>query len=260
MIDREFLHRAFDRYISSFDASDERIALKIRHTAFVAENSDRIAGTLSLSEDDRDLAWAIAMLHDIGRFEQAAANSSFIDSVSSDHAVAGVKYLFEDGGIRLFIPDGILSAEDLDEIRLAIAWHNRHAVPAELSDRSRLFCNIIRDADKLDIFRVCVENTFEVAHEYPPETVADSQISPEVIDCFEKFETLDYSKRRFPADIFLGHIAMCFGLFFRESRKIAAEQGYILHMADFSFTDPRSQKQYERMQERLNEFLSQDLG
>ncbi|MDO5445691.1 MAG: HD domain-containing protein [Eubacteriales bacterium] len=256
MIDRSLLRDSFKKYINRFNAEDERISLKIRHTAFVANNSDHLSETLELTEDDKDLAWAIAMLHDLGRFEQVAANGSFIDSVSSDHADAGVDYLFGKGKISDFIPQGTLSDNDLNCIELAITYHNKHLLPPQLSDRQRLFCNIIRDADKLDIFRVCVENTFEVAHEYPPETVAESAVSKEVLECFERFETLDYSRRKYPADIFLGHIAMCFGLYFPQSRKLAAEQGYIMRMADFTFSNPDSQEEYVYMKERLEAFLN----
>lgn len=266
MIDRELLQRSFDAYINRFDAEDERISLKIRHTAFVAENSDSLSASLGLSPDDRDLAWAVAMLHDIGRFEQAAANGSFLDSVSSDHAAAGVEYLFEQGHISDFVRISDPSAEaqeaslaeaaeNLKIIRLAVAWHNKHELPSDLSEREQLFCRMIRDADKLDIFRVCVENTFAVAHEYPPETVAASAISPAVAECFERFETLDYKKRKTPADIFIGHLALSFGLFYPQSRRIAAEQGYLEKMADFTFEQPETQEQYEWMKARLFQFL-----
>lgn len=256
MIDRTLLRSSFKEYISRFNAQDERISLKIRHTDFVADNSDRLSEALGLPADDRDLAWAIAMLHDLGRFEQVAANGSFIDSVSSDHAAAGVDYLFGKGRIKDFIPQGTLSDDALSCVENAVSCHNKHLLPESLTDRQRLFCNIIRDADKLDIFRVCVENTFEVAHEYPPSVVAESAVSGVVLECFERFETLDYSRRKYPADIFLGHIAMCFGLYFPESRKLAAEQGYIDKMADFTFSNPESQKQYEYMKARLKVFLS----
>ena len=256
MIDRELLKKSFSGYVGKFDRSDERISLKIVHTSYVAGNSDDLSDAFGLSERDKDLAWAVAMLHDIGRFEQVAANGSFIDSVNSDHANAGVEFLFEKNGIRDFLPEETVSGEELECMRLAILWHNKHQLPDGLTERQQLFCNMIRDADKLDIFRVCVENSFEVAHEYSVEEVKRSEVSEEVLRCFERFETLDYSKRKFPADIFLGHIAMCFGLFYPQSRKLAAEQGYMERMADFSFSNEESQEKYEYMKKRLNFFLS----
>lgn len=255
-MDREFLQHAFDRYVSAFDAADERIALKIEHTYHVARNCDGIARRLDLNERQKDIAWAIGMLHDIGRFEQVARSHSFVDSVAGDHAEEGVKFLFTDGHITDFIPAGVMNAEELEAIRLAIHLHNKLALEAGLSAEQELFCNIIRDADKLDIFRVCTEKSFRAVHEYTEEEVRASGFSPAVTECFEKRITLDYSKRQTPADIFLGHIAMCFGLYYPDSRREAYEQGYVEKMMDFTFADAEKEAQWQQMQSVVRAFLA----
>ena len=254
MINRQVLIDSFEEYVKGFDAEDERISLKILHTYKVAENCEHLAAGLELREEDAALSWAIGMLHDIGRFEQVAASGSFIDSAASDHADAGAEFLFGEGRIADFAPDA--SDREKNLMRLAILWHNKHQLPETLTDEELLFCRIIRDADKLDIFRVCCLNSFEASHEYPPETVQQSGISEAVIDCFEKCSTLDYSLRREPADIYLGHIALCFGLYFPESRRLAIDQGYIEQMADFTFTNAASQMQFEKLKAQLMDWLS----
>ena len=110
-IDRAFLKKSFDAYVSAFDRTDERISLKIDHTFCVAENSDSISASLGLSSAEKDVAWAIAMLHDIGRFEQVAASHSFIDSPSNDHAEAGVQFLFAFRQLCRFVPAGSCTEE-----------------------------------------------------------------------------------------------------------------------------------------------------
>ena len=255
-MDRKFLQHAFESYVSSFDAADERIALKIEHTYHVARNCDGISARLGLGERQKDIAWAIGMLHDIGRFEQVARSHSFVDSVAGDHAEAGVKALFTDGRITDFIPFGVLTAEELEEIRLAIHLHNKLSLADGLSPEQELFCNIIRDADKLDIFRVCTERSFRAVHEYTEEEVRTSDFSPAVTECFDKRITLDYSKRRTPADLFLGHIAMCFGLYYPDSRREAYEQGYVEKMMDFTFADEANQAQWQQMQSVVRDFLA----
>ena len=255
-IERASIQQAFENYISQFDMTDERVSLKVDHTAHVAENSDKISSSLGLSQEQKDIAWTIAMLHDIGRFEQAVRMHTFVDTVCCDHAEEGVKYLFGQGAISSFLSDGSCSSETLECIRIAIQYHNKHLLPDNLSEQNLLFCNIIRDADKLDIFRIHLANSFEVVHEYPKSAVETSRISPAVIDCFKKQETLDYSKRQYPADIFLGHIAMCFGLVYPCSRKMASEQGYIETIMDFSFTGTEEQTLYEDMKASVQKFLS----
>lgn len=254
-IDRAFLKESFDAYVSRFDAQDERISLKIDHTYRVAENSDSISASLGLSSAEKDVAWAIAMLHDIGRFEQAAASHSFIDSPSNDHAEAGVQFLFGAGQLCRFVPAGSCTEAELRCIELAIHYHNKHLLPEGLTPAQQLFCSIIRDADKLDIFRICLVNSFRTVHEYTREEVASSPISPIVCECFAKHETLDYSKRQYPADIFLGHIAMCFGLCFPCSRQRAAEQGYIEQMMDFTFTGEAEERAFAEMKRQTRLFL-----
>ena len=257
-IDRTRAATAFERYTSAFDPSDERIALKIFHTFRVAENCDRLASALCLPKEDRDEAWLIGLLHDIGRFEQCSRARSFLDSASFDHAEEGVRYLFSCGHVADFLPEeGEGNTELLDELRLAVKYHNKFALPEGLTVREQLFCHLIRDADKLDIFRVSTVNAFAVVHEYPEETVAASEISPAVVACFEDRTTLDYRLRRTPADIFLGHIAMCFGLHFPVSRALAREQGYVAKMMNFRFTRPESEAEYRRLRRLMEEFLSE---
>ena len=59
---------------------------------------------MHLSAEDTDLARLIALLHDIGRFEQLKRYDSF-EPGTMDHAAYGVKVLFDEGMIRRFLPD-----------------------------------------------------------------------------------------------------------------------------------------------------------
>lgn len=103
-------------------------------------------------KEDIDLAWLIGILHDIGRFEQLRRYQTFFDYRSMDHAKYGVHVLFEEGHIK----DFIASSEENDVIRAAIGEHNVYEVRGDLSKRELHFARLIRDADKLDIFRVYV--------------------------------------------------------------------------------------------------------
>ena len=98
----------------------------------------------------------IALLHDIGRFKEIHCTNGF-DSVGFDHAAYGVKLLFEDNLIRDFIADS-----SYDEIiKNAIGNHSRIAIQDGLGDRCLLHAKIIRDADKLDNFRVKKDEEIE---------------------------------------------------------------------------------------------------
>ena len=72
-----------------------------------------------LTEEVGELARIIALLHDIGRFEQLKRFDSF-ELTTMDHAAYGVQVLFEEGMIRQFVPEDTWD----DIIRTAIARHS----------------------------------------------------------------------------------------------------------------------------------------
>ena len=69
-IERERVRETFREYTDAYDATDEKIKLKIDHTYRVAELCERIAKAEQMEKTEVDLAWLLGMLHDVGRFEQ----------------------------------------------------------------------------------------------------------------------------------------------------------------------------------------------
>ena len=113
----------FNNYLKDYDCHNDKIRLKIVHTYGVVKESADIAARMKLSEEDTSLAKMIALLHDIGRFEQLKQFDSFLPD-TMDHAAYGVKILFDNAPhqnlIRNFIPES-----DFDEIiRISIAKHS----------------------------------------------------------------------------------------------------------------------------------------
>ena len=122
--------------------------LKVIHTYKVVENSKTIATMMNLSEEDIALAELIGLLHDIGRFEQVKRYGTFNDPKSVDHAKLGSSILFSEGKIKEFIVDN----SEYDLIKSVIENHNEYRLPENISNRCKTFSNILRDADKIDIF------------------------------------------------------------------------------------------------------------
>lgn len=85
MIDLTHASRVFEEYLDSFCREDEKIKLKIIHTQGVIRCAAQIAARMGLEKEDADLAELIALLHDIGRFEQIRQFDSFEPGVM-DHA------------------------------------------------------------------------------------------------------------------------------------------------------------------------------
>ena len=104
MLDYSKARNEFEKYLDGYDRTDDKIKLKIIHTYGVAEQSEKVARRMGLSEEDVTLARIIALLHDIGRFEQLKQFHSWDASVM-DHAAYGVHVLFDEGLIRRFIDE-----------------------------------------------------------------------------------------------------------------------------------------------------------
>jgi putative nucleotidyltransferase with HDIG domain len=148
MIDLDYAIKEFNNYVSNYNLKDSKIKLKYKHTLRVMELSIEIAKSLNLSEEDIKLAGLIGLLHDIGRFDQAAKYNSFNDHKTINHGEYGANILFKEDLIRKFIID-----DTYDEIiKKSVYAHNRDEIPESYNEHEMLHARIIRDADKLDIF------------------------------------------------------------------------------------------------------------
>ena len=149
MIDYNKSQEMFDNYLKSYDLKDGSIQLKIRHTYEVVKKSEYIAKGLGLDKENIELAKVIALLHDIGRFEQIKLFHQF-DNAKLDHVQYGVEVLFKNNLIREFVKDN-----QYDQIiEKSIENHNKYKIDEGMQEIETLHCKIIRDADKIDNFRV----------------------------------------------------------------------------------------------------------
>ncbi|WP_432748909.1 HD domain-containing protein [Pectinatus haikarae] len=139
-------------YIKSFYSKDknvqEGILIKEEHTRKVTAIAYSLAVHLQMNEHDALLARIIGLFHDIGRFKQFSIYKTFNDAQSENHALLGLKILKEQ---RLL---GELTETDQTLIEFAVKNHNAKQVEPTEDRRYLFFARLIRDADKLDIFRV----------------------------------------------------------------------------------------------------------
>lgn len=276
VINRKNVINAFAEYVRNYDPSDEKIKLKIDHTYRVAGLCQRIAESLGLSEPDVDIAWLLGMLHDIGRFEQIRRFGTFNDAQSVDHAEFGADLLFKEGLIRKFAEgyyeecelarSGNEEAEqiiknnehhnkDTGLLELAIRQHNKYRVKEDLTERQRMFCDILRDADKVDIFKVNADIPMEIIYDVTTEELKNGVITKEVLESFYKKETVLKSVRRSAVDHIVGHISLLFELVYKESYRQAKEQGYVYKLLDFKSDVPEVNAEFDDMRKYVDEFL-----
>jgi len=276
VINRKNVINAFAEYVRNYDPSDEKIKLKIDHTYRVAGLCQRIAESLGLSEPDVDIAWLLGMLHDIGRFEQIRRFGTFNDAQSVDHAEFGADLLFKEGLIRKFaegyyeecelaepenqedeqiIKNNEHHNKDTGLLEMEIRQHNKYRVKEDLTERQRMFCDILRDADKVDIFKVNADIPMEIIYDVTTEELKNGIITKEVLESFYKKETVLKSVRRSAVDHIVGHISLLFELVYKESYRQAKEQGYVYKLLDFKSDVPEVNAEFDDMRKYVDEFL-----
>lgn len=147
--------RWFSDYCRSFYSSDHEdqrnIVLKQEHTVRVCENIVQIARGLLLDGERVVLAEATALYHDIGRFPQYQKFKTFKDSISANHASLGAHVLIENNVLQA------LPRREQDIILRSVTLHNVYSLPSGLNQEMLFFLKLVRDADKLDIWRVAIE-------------------------------------------------------------------------------------------------------
>lgn len=250
MIDLEKAKQYFKQYISNYDLEEPRIKLKIVHTYHVAENSRKIAETLNLSEEEQNLAELIGLLHDIGRFEQVRMYGTFADEESIDHADKGVEVLFEEGQIRNFVEDN-----QYDEIiRKAVKNHNQFEMENGLSEEEILHCKIIRDSDKLDIYRAFLEEKLENVVHLETTDVSQEILTPMFVGAFKKEKLLLFSHCKTNMDFLVAIMAFIYELNFKETLEIIRQNDYIYKLVQ----KIDAKDAYTR--EKLNEIADYAMG
>ena len=255
MLDKQSVFAAFDRYVSQFNPDTPGILSKQCHSRIVSGLCAHLVRELGWSREDQELAWVMGLLHDIGRFEQARRFHTFIDYISMDHARYGVWYLFELGNIRDFLPE--LEPERDHILELAILWHNAYAVPPGVTGRARDFALLLRDADKIDLFRVYARylDHPEQVWQVSLEDLGSQAISPKVLEEALAGKLVHTEYKKTALDFFTGCLCQLFDVTYGPSREIICRQGYFAKLLGFQPVDPKSARQLEQVKVKLRHWL-----
>lgn len=142
----------FEGYTRSFLSGDRHrdgpLVLKIDHTRRVRSNMQLLAQSIGFGGSRLRMSEAVGLLHDAGRFDQYRRYGTFIDSRSVNHAALGIAVIERHG-----ILDALADTER-DLIVEAVRFHNAPALPSSRPPLALAFMRLIRDADKLDIWKV----------------------------------------------------------------------------------------------------------
>ena len=254
------LHRIkewFSSFVRSYDSTDNLIKTNLRykedHSYEVAKICDQLAMSLGLPEEQTVLAEAIGLLHDVGRFPQFYLYKTFQDSQSENHACLGVRILKEQTVLDF------LEQSEQDIINQAIHHHNFFKLPAQ-PETVDLFSKIIRDSDKLDIFRFIQESeknrlTGNSSNTVHLELDSSSYFSDTLIDSILNRQCCFYSDLKTVHDFKLLQLSWVFDINFPRTFQLLKEKNYInelfLHL-------PKNQK-IQQLIVKVNQYMESNL-
>ena len=129
-------------------------------------------------------------------------------------------------------------------------------IDAQSDDRTRLFCQILRDADKIDILRVNVETPMEEIYNVSTAALRRSPVTPAVLDAFYAHHCVLHSLKQYPADNAVGHASLVFELCYPESLRIVDEQGWLWRLLDFKTDNPDTAAAFAAIRDELHHWLN----
>ena len=218
----------YNAYVDTFRGADGKLPpmmeLKRIHTAHVVANARLIAKGEGFDAETARACDAAALLHDTGRYEQLKRYNTFRDADSVDHAVFSHDIVKEKGWL-----DGDPQRE---AILTAVLVHNRRDVPDSLDPLTEAAAHTVRDADKLDIFRVLEHQvaTTDWRHDSTAfwNLPLQAAPNPDVIAAIRAGRPVDYQNIKSLADFVLIQVGwMCSGLHYATSRRLCAERGHL---------------------------------
>jgi hypothetical protein len=229
-----YLIQWFDEYVAGFytgvEEFDYNITLKHVHTHRVLNGATELTRRLGIDGDLRVRAETAALLHDCGRFEQFSRYRSFRDDVTVDHGKLGVGIID-----RLDLLEGY-DPEARRDILFAVEHHNEKKLPEPPSPAALEITRMVRDADRMDIFRVITEE-LENHDAMRKNTVfwdlgPEREISGPVYEAILLRLPVDRGDMRSRSDFLCMVLSWTYLMNFSESLKIAAEAGHLSRLLE----------------------------
>jgi len=232
----DHFRRWFDAYTSRFFGDDEcinaHLRMKQEHTERTCAQIRGLAGHLALDERQQQIAELVALFHDIGRFPQYAQYRTFNDGKSLDHSHLGVEILRQKGVLN------VLPRDQRQWVETAVEHHGRKVLPAHLNGQGLLFAQLIRDADKLDIYRVVIQlyRRYRADPEHFPwklELPDEPHYSPAVFEAVARGQLIDHTMMQTLNDMILCKLSWVYDMNFAAALARLRAEGFLEQLLSF---------------------------
>jgi putative nucleotidyltransferase with HDIG domain len=241
----EKFKRWFADYVAGFYGDDPyvnaNIKLKESHSARVCREMEYLAEQVGLDANRRRIAEVISLFHDLGRFEQFTRYRTYNDPKSINHSELGVEILR-----REKLLDCVEETEKC-LIEKAIEYHGIRRIPAGLDGECRLMTKLIRDADKLDIYKIVIQyyrqyrenpDKFKLEVELPDEPGYSKDVAADIL----KGKRIDYARLRTWNDMKLLQMGWVYDVNFVATLRQIKSRRYLEKLAVFLPQTPEIEK------------------
>lgn len=239
----------FDQYMERFLCGNEsfrhNIGIKLDHTRRVCREIVDLATSLGLSSEQIAFSELLALLHDIGRFEQYERYGTFVDRKSEDHAELG---------IRILEKNRVLSRWETRRralIERCVANHNRLRIPDGENEECLFYSRLLRDADKLDIWRVVTEYYLDSGRRRNSvmelDTTESTEISTEVANAVWDGRLSDSKHVRTSTDYKVLQMSWIFDINFPPTFQLVDERKYLEKIRDVLPSNEMTAELYRRV-------------
>lgn len=224
----DWFHGFVSDYLSGEHGDRTALEMKKEHSWRVADNMRTLAIGGSLLWADPILARAIGVLHDTGRFPQYREHGTFSDSESVSHGRLGSRVLIERGVLDR------LDLHDREIIISAVKYHGTFRLPV-IEEQPLRYVKLIRDADKLDAWRVLADHYSRREDERLEGVGQGLGESPGVshfsIACLREGRVAHHARARNSNDMRIHYISWVYDMNYPASCRLALEAGDLRRIA-----------------------------
>lgn len=229
--DLAHLHSWFASYCNSFRSADADLQRNFDLKELHTRNVCQAAMLIAQGGEARRLVLAevAALCHDLGRFPQFRDFRTFKDSDSLNHAHLSAE-IIKQNNLLDFLP-----THERESVMIAVRMHNLFEVPAGLPPQTDDLLRLVRDADKLDIWRVFIE------YFHAPEGKRASgaglgfpdlpTCSPEVLEAISAQEMVQLSSMKSLNDFKLLQLSWVYDINFHNTLRLIKERGVLEQLA-----------------------------
>ena len=242
-----WFERNVEMHMNINSGTREILQPRLVHCGHVSENCRALAVDLKQKPAGQLTAAAVGLLHDIGRFSQYAEFGSFIDRETVSHSERGYE-IAEKSTVILSLSSG-----DRQNILDGIRYHNSKDFAAKAHPESIDYIKLLRDADRIDRFRITLELIQRDSATRKLSVRDDGPVSPKVTDRICKHTSASKKIIGSTLDFYLFRLSSVFDISYEVTYRRVAESGIFREIFSYLPDDERIGAAVECMESYLNE-------